>query len=143
MAVLTALLFQSWLQFSQGESSTSRAHTHSDTHFLASYPSQYMYQYRTTKRRISLNRRYSRCRCYLPLLNTGNEQAGFLQNQTTTVRDIVKYSCTPLTSFLDDGGSYPECHVAQYPLEMGRKKVLNTSKQSFALTHRVDSGVFR
>jgi SNW domain-containing protein 1 len=22
-----------------------------------------------------------------------------------------------------DGGSYPECHVAQYPLEMGRKKV--------------------
>lgn len=22
-----------------------------------------------------------------------------------------------------DGGAYPECHVAQYPLEMGRKKV--------------------
>lgn len=22
-----------------------------------------------------------------------------------------------------DGGSYPECHIAQYPLEMGRKKV--------------------
>ncbi|KAG8918935.1 mRNA splicing protein, partial [Tulasnella sp. 417] len=21
-----------------------------------------------------------------------------------------------------DGGSYPECHLAQYPLEMGRKK---------------------
>lgn len=22
-----------------------------------------------------------------------------------------------------DGGAYPECHIAQYPLEMGRKKV--------------------
>ena len=22
-----------------------------------------------------------------------------------------------------DGGAYPECHVAQYPLDMGRKKV--------------------
>lgn len=25
--------------------------------------------------------------------------------------------------YIGDGGSYPECHVAQYPLEMGRKKV--------------------
>ena len=22
-----------------------------------------------------------------------------------------------------DGGAYPECHVAQYPLDMGKKKV--------------------
>src|ERR1700748_1185088 len=22
-----------------------------------------------------------------------------------------------------DGGAYPECHIAQYPLEMGKKKV--------------------
>jgi SNW domain-containing protein 1 len=28
-----------------------------------------------------------------------------------------------LTLFTGDGGSYPECHVAQYPLDMGRKKV--------------------
>jgi SNW domain-containing protein 1 len=26
-----------------------------------------------------------------------------------------------------DGGAYPECHVAQYPLEMGRKKVCPTN----------------
>ena len=26
-----------------------------------------------------------------------------------------------------DGGAYPECHVAQYPLEMGRKKVSQTN----------------
>jgi len=26
-----------------------------------------------------------------------------------------------------DGGAYPECHVAQYPLEMGKKKVCNHS----------------
>lgn len=26
-------------------------------------------------------------------------------------------------SILGDGGSYPECHVAQYPLGMGKKKV--------------------
>ena len=25
--------------------------------------------------------------------------------------------------FVGDGGAYPECHVAQYPLEMGKKKV--------------------
>lgn len=23
-----------------------------------------------------------------------------------------------------DGGAYPECHIAQYPLDMGRKKVI-------------------
>jgi hypothetical protein len=28
-----------------------------------------------------------------------------------------------LQCFTGDGGAYPECHVAQYPLEMGRKKV--------------------
>lgn len=28
-----------------------------------------------------------------------------------------------LSSYLGDGGSYPECHVAQYPLDLGRKKV--------------------
>ena len=22
-----------------------------------------------------------------------------------------------------DGGAYPECHIAQYPLDLGRKKV--------------------
>lgn len=29
------------------------------------------------------------------------------------------------SSFLSagDGGSFPECHVAQYPLDMGKKKV--------------------
>lgn len=26
-------------------------------------------------------------------------------------------------SYPGDGGSFPECHVAQYPLEMGKKKV--------------------
>ena len=25
-----------------------------------------------------------------------------------------------------DGGAYPECHVAQYPLGMGTKKVCDT-----------------
>lgn len=24
-----------------------------------------------------------------------------------------------------DGGAYPECHVAQYPMEMGRKKAVS------------------
>lgn len=26
-----------------------------------------------------------------------------------------------------DGGAYPECHIAQYPLEMGRKKSVSRS----------------
>jgi hypothetical protein len=29
-----------------------------------------------------------------------------------------------------DGGAYPECHVAQYPLELGRKKVRRVIKFS-------------
>ena len=29
--------------------------------------------------------------------------------------------CKPIVP--GDGGSYPECHVAQYPMEMGKKKV--------------------
>jgi len=28
-----------------------------------------------------------------------------------------------LTRFSGDGGSFPECHVAQYPLGMGKQKV--------------------
>lgn len=28
-----------------------------------------------------------------------------------------------LTKFSGDGGSFPECHVAQYPLGMGKQKV--------------------
>ncbi|PWN92635.1 hypothetical protein FA10DRAFT_490 [Acaromyces ingoldii] len=34
-----------------------------------------------------------------------------------------------------DGGAYPECHIAQYPLEMGRKK---SSKSGSSLTLQVD-----
>ena len=33
-----------------------------------------------------------------------------------------------------DGGSYPECHCAQYPLELGRKKVSPVSALSLSLT---------
>lgn len=35
-----------------------------------------------------------------------------------------------------DGGSYPECHIAQYPLEMGRKKAV--SVLSFATGLRAE-----
>ena len=31
--------------------------------------------------------------------------------------------CVALTGVVGDGGAYPECHVAQYPLNMGKKKV--------------------
>ena len=33
-----------------------------------------------------------------------------------------------------DGGAYPECHVAQYPLDMGRKKVHYTNRTPHILT---------
>jgi SNW domain-containing protein 1 len=33
-----------------------------------------------------------------------------------------------------DGGSYPECHCAQYPLELGRKKVSLLPPPSLPLT---------
>lgn len=26
-------------------------------------------------------------------------------------------------TFEGDGGAFPECHIAQYPLDMGKKKV--------------------
>ncbi|SPO37413.1 related to transcriptional coregulator Snw1 [Pseudozyma flocculosa] len=39
-----------------------------------------------------------------------------------------------------DGGSYPECHIAQYPLEMGRKKA-GTSGNTVALQVDADGTV--
>ncbi|KAN0064736.1 mRNA splicing protein [Thecaphora frezii] len=39
-----------------------------------------------------------------------------------------------------DGGSYPECHIAQYPLEMGRKKA-GTSGNTVALQVDADGNV--
>ncbi len=27
------------------------------------------------------------------------------------------------STFAGDGGAFPECHIAQYPLDMGKKKV--------------------
>jgi hypothetical protein len=42
-------------------------------------------------------------------------------------RTMVRLSWTSFEHFLPplqgDGGAYPECHIAQYPLDMGRKKV--------------------
>lgn len=38
-----------------------------------------------------------------------------------------------------DGGAYPECHIAQYPLEMGRKnKVSRLRAMAAALSCRID-----
>jgi hypothetical protein len=34
-----------------------------------------------------------------------------------------------------DGGAFPECHVAQYPLDMGRKKVRFWLISSHSLLH--------
>ena len=42
-------------------------------------------------------------------------------------RTMVRFSGTLFERCLPplqgDGGAYPECHIAQYPLDMGRKKV--------------------
>ncbi len=42
-------------------------------------------------------------------------------------RTMVRFSQISFECFLPslqgDGGAYPECHIAQYPLDMGRKKV--------------------
>jgi hypothetical protein len=42
-----------------------------------------------------------------------------------------------LTRSTGDGGSYPECHVAQYPLNLGKKKVHTMLFMSplYTLTH--------
>ena len=44
--------------------------------------------------------------------------------------------------FAGDGGAYPECHVAQYPLEMGRKKV-NIFIDSIQRAVHTASGIIR
>ena len=36
---------------------------------------------------------------------------------------IICFAVFGFTCHVGDGGAYPECHVAQYPLEMGKKKV--------------------
>ena len=33
------------------------------------------------------------------------------------------------------GGAYPECHIAQYPLELGRKKVRGRFLNVFVKFH--------
>ncbi|SGY18779.1 BQ5605_C014g07472 [Microbotryum silenes-dioicae] len=64
---------------------------------------------------------------------------------TTTARVIPAYGQrkgwrpTQMTDF-GDGGSYPECHVAQYPLEMGRKSKSN-SGNTLALQVDADGNV--
>ena len=37
---------------------------------------------------------------------------------------------------IGDGGAYPECHVAQYPLNMGKKKVRGLQTPILATAHR-------
>lgn len=34
-----------------------------------------------------------------------------------------------------DGGAFPECHIAQYPLEMGRKKSVSLSTRLSELSN--------
>ncbi len=54
---------------------------------------------------------------------TDEEMDGNQHRRKTTVR----FSWIPFERFLPplqgDGGAFPECHIAQYPLDMGRKKV--------------------
>ncbi|SCV73822.1 BQ2448_6252 [Microbotryum intermedium] len=64
---------------------------------------------------------------------------------TTTARVIPAYGQrtgwrpTQMTDF-GDGGSYPECHVAQFPLELGRKSKSN-SGNTLALQVDADGNV--
>lgn len=51
------------------------------------------------------------------------EVGGNQQRRRTTVRfSVISFErlSRPLKG---DGGAFPECHIAQYPLDMGRKKV--------------------
>ena len=36
---------------------------------------------------------------------------------------FIRLEAEPIGGLEGDGGAYPECHIAQYPLELGRKKV--------------------
>lgn len=50
------------------------------------------------------------------------------------IRRHVAYMSAVFSKDFGDGGAFPEIHVAQYPLEMGRKK-----KTSNALALQVDA----
>ena len=56
-------------------------------------------------------------------LLTDEEMDGNQRLRRTTVRFFWTSSERFLPPLQGDGGAYPECHVAQYPLDMGRKKV--------------------
>lgn len=43
---------------------------------------------------------------------------------------------------LGDGGAYPECHIAQYPLGMGTKKVCGTTCVQGDLYIQITLGIF-
>jgi hypothetical protein len=36
---------------------------------------------------------------------------------------VPRLNVSYLPPLQGDGGAYPECHIAQYPVDMGRKKV--------------------
>ena len=51
------------------------------------------------------------------------EVDGSQQRRRTTVRFFVISFERLSRPLKGDGGAFPECHIAQYPLDMGRKKV--------------------
>jgi SNW domain-containing protein 1 len=46
-----------------------------------------------------------------------------LQEDFGKCRDLFLYIYLNVEWCSGDGGAYPECHIAQYPLAMGKKKV--------------------
>ena len=46
------------------------------------------------------------------------------------------------TKVLGDGGAYPECHIAQYPLGMGTKKVCGATCVPRELVFNLILGIF-
>jgi len=68
-----------------------------------------------------------------------NVQDGSQHHRKTLVRKISFNARQNLFRSVGDGGSYPECHIAQYPLGMGKKKA--SSGNTLALQVDADGNV--
>lgn len=72
---------------------------------------------------------------------TGSAKDGSRRCQRTLVPSVY-LSLIPVADLLPtgDGGAYPECHVAQYPLNLGKKKVCPVFPSAdFPLNHLPDA----
>lgn len=103
----------------------------------------HLQSYQTGTERNSSNPAYATCRMLLPApRHSTSSSTSFTTSDPSSSSSNLQLTSQSSTSIpqygrrknwkprkqeeFGDGGAYPECHLAQYPLEMGRKKQVSS-----------------